>query len=481
MKLIVACVVLILATTLFPYDFSVSRLSEPGGTDGFVSHIFLFIPLGFALASWLDARGWRRRKIVAAILIASGAIGCVTEGLQYLLPRSPSLADAAANILGGAVGCLLFFRAGTAVLHLFSRARRWKRRPSAAKVLAALAGGSVIVMAFVCLSLRESGSLNGWDDAYFLLLGNERTEDRPWRGRVRRLEIAGTALTEEQVARAFAGGSLRGLTGEALVCAYDLTGEAPFTDEAGNLPALVWRGTSAGAPGGVGGVSLGPGRWLETAEPATFLTAELRRRSQFTLFAIAETPERFQWGPARIVSLSADQYHRNFTLGHDGRDLIFRLRTPLTGPNGMNPELTQHNVFIDAGPHRVIVTYDGAALALFVDRVEERRGFRLAPELRLFSMFFQIGGTSAKGYCILYHLLVFFPLGYLAGLVLLRRTVGPRVKALMIAVGVLLPAVVNAAVLSTADGDGAGRLLLGTALAAAAAAAAFLLHRQPGA
>jgi outer membrane protein assembly factor BamB len=52
------------------------------------------------------------------------------------------------------------------------------------------------------------------------------------------------------------------------------------------------------------------------------------------------TDDARQTGPARILTFSSDPYHRNFTLGQEGDRVVFRLRTPETGENGMNPETT---------------------------------------------------------------------------------------------------------------------------------------------
>jgi hypothetical protein len=43
---------------------------------------------------------------------------------------------------------------------------------------------------------------------------------------------------------------------------------------------------------------------------------------------------RYQRGPARIFTLSADPHHGNLTIGQDGEDLILRLRTASTYLNG---------------------------------------------------------------------------------------------------------------------------------------------------
>jgi len=47
--------------------------------------------------------------------------------------------------------------------------------------------------------------------------------------------------------------------------------------------------------------------------------------------------ESSQQGPARIFTISADPYSRNLTVGQEDRDLVVRLRTPSTTPNGLPP------------------------------------------------------------------------------------------------------------------------------------------------
>lgn len=45
-----------------------------------------------------------------------------------------------------------------------------------------------------------------------------------------------------------------------------------------------------------------------------------------------------QRGPARIVTFSGSPVRRNVTLGQQGRTLVFRVRTPIAGPNGTRTE-----------------------------------------------------------------------------------------------------------------------------------------------
>jgi VanZ family protein len=87
----------------------------------------------------------------------------------------------------------------------------------------------------------------------------------------------------------------------------------------------------------------------------------------------ASTGDYQQKGPARIVSYSFDPYFRNFTLGQEGSDLIFRLRTEETDLNGF-PETTLKNVFLSPAPYHIVVTYDFHIERIYVNgrkRAEE--------------------------------------------------------------------------------------------------------------
>lgn len=78
----------------------------------------------------------------------------------------------------------------------------------------------------------------------------------------------------------------------------------------------------------------------------------------FSLEVWIASENEIQSGPARIVSYSLNSSLRNFTLGQSGENLIMRLRTTKTDPNGVYPYLKVANVFGSAGLQHIIVTYD---------------------------------------------------------------------------------------------------------------------------
>src|SRR5262249_21480368 len=130
--------------------------------------------------------------------------------------------------------------------------------------------------------------------------------------------------------------------GNSLLAWYQWTDQS-YRDAVHKLPVLTWNGQAECGQGRE--ILLGPENWLETAGPATYLTRRIALTSQFTLGVTMAPEETYQTGPARLVSVSVDPFRRNLTLGHEGKSLVVRLRTPQTGENGLNPELIVPGIF----------------------------------------------------------------------------------------------------------------------------------------
>jgi len=91
-----------------------------------------------------------------------------------------------------------------------------------------------------------------------------------------------------------------------------------------------------------------------------------QRTNQLSVEAVITPANVKQSGPARIVSFSTNASARNFTLGQDGDRLVFRLRTPATGGNGVNPQVDLCKV--EAGKtYHVVVAYADGRLACYVN------------------------------------------------------------------------------------------------------------------
>ncbi len=82
-------------------------------------------------------------------------------------------------------------------------------------------------------------------------------------------------------------------------------------------------------------------QWVVLAMDLHSIRVQLRVRS----FAADQS------GPARILTLSLDPHHRNFTVAQDHRKLVLRLRTPATSQNGIPalhiPEVFEEHEWVD--------------------------------------------------------------------------------------------------------------------------------------
>jgi hypothetical protein len=108
-------------------------------------------------------------------------------------------------------------------------------------------------------------------------------------------------------------------------------------------------------------------------EASADVLAACKQSNELTVEALVRPDRLDQSGPARIVTFSSSAYSRNFTLGQDRDKLIFRLRTPKSGDNGVNPETAVASIQAGAVVH-VVVTYQAGELLAYLDGKEVYRG-----------------------------------------------------------------------------------------------------------
>lgn len=121
-RAVVLSVVVIFATTLFPFDFSpqATALRRIGPFLSWFApiakswrswslNVVLFLPFGFGLAWWARLRGWRRAAVWPGIVLGGAALSFLVEFLQLYVPRrSTSWDDVVMNTLGALAGIVLF-------------------------------------------------------------------------------------------------------------------------------------------------------------------------------------------------------------------------------------------------------------------------------------------------------------------------------------------------------------------------------------
>lgn len=96
------------------------------------------------------------------------------------------------------------------------------------------------------------------------------------------------------------------------------------------------------------------------------LLSACKRTNQLSVEAVITPADLKQAGPARIISFSTDSGSRNFTLGQQDDQLIWRLRTPRTGGNGTSPE-TALCTLAAGVPHHVVVSYRPGRITCLVN------------------------------------------------------------------------------------------------------------------
>lgn len=395
----------VLVCTLSPFNFSSHSFSSfsdllsirigPELGPDILENVFLFLPFGFALTGYLNDKGVNGWAAVAGVVGLSLTCSYAIEVLQLFLPgRVSSLKDVFSNGAGGAFG--------------FVGYSMWRREHGRLVVPAYL-----VLVGLSSIPLQWSTTLRKWNPDFPLMLGNEHTGDRPWRGRILNVSILDRAISERDVARLYQDGKSSGRLADGLVASYALAGRDAYRDTSGHLPTLAWR-TINTADGN--NREAGLHHWLETTGPATKLIERLKQRSAFTLIATAQTADTRQGGPARIVSLSGDIYQRNFTLGQSGSDLAFRLRTQLTGENGFSPEFIVPDVFSTYATRHLVITYDGLDLLAYIDGTRSAHRMRLGLGAAAFVPVFGRNPHAFYTFNILYYAIVFLPAGVLIAL-----------------------------------------------------------------
>ena len=111
--------------------------------------------------------------------------------------------------------------------------------------------------------------------------------------------------------------------------------------------------------------------YLVSNHPPIRLQRAIQRSGEITVEAWIRSTDKRQRGPARIVTLSRDGSHRNFTLGQKGDTFDFRLRTPSTSSNGL-PSLSTPKGSVHTNLTHVVYTRsrDGAA-TIYLNGIEK--------------------------------------------------------------------------------------------------------------
>jgi hypothetical protein len=263
--------------------------------------------------------------------------------------------------------------------------------------------------------IQNQARLSNWDNQFPLLIGNEGTQDRPWQGLIKHVQISDRAFTKEEVANLFIEDISTNQTDSSTVAFYDFTG-----NDSNNFPLLNWQGGGS-VQTADSAILISKDQWLQSDQPVTTLSQSLAASSQFTAIIIAASTDLNQTGPARLLTISTDPFQRNFMIGQQNTELVLRLRTPLAGLDGSQPQFIIPNVFTDQEFHQIIITYDGLVLTVYIDNPTNAAAIELVPSIAIFTKFFpdaveqmRINQSTPIIFRLLYSLVIFLPLSFLA-------------------------------------------------------------------
>ncbi len=487
-RIIMLNVVIIIFFTLIPFNFrippnldiSVDSSVQEWATyfkrtvhsGDIVSNIVLFTPFGFACTAFLSRHGLlrvrsdRTNKSILASILMSVAAGFflslfVEFGQIFLSSREASTIDLTTNSLGALIGSLGFF------ILIIGRPRYEKSfarfdfltlRSSQFKLISILWIGYLTLMVVLLVHVQDLTKLSNWEPDFPLLIGNEATKDRPWKGQIDNFCIADQALSRSQIDSLFQSqDSCSTLNnGEALISAYSFEDDrSAYQDLNGQLPNLkVHTKDPAKVINSKGVIS--PNRWFQSPEAVPKLNNGIQKSSQFTLFTKIATASLDQRGPARIISLSKDAFWRNLTLGQWYQDLSLRVRMPLTGTNGKRPEIRINNFFEDTQLHQLAITYDGMRMQFFLDRIQNQESLYLGSEAAVFWSFLSL--FADKIYLnpgldfwnkLVYYLVLFAPLGILWGILFNLLHIRSRAYLGLVLSGLIVPPLLVEGLIST--------------------------------
>ncbi|BAY82384.1 hypothetical protein NIES267_18640 [Calothrix parasitica NIES-267] len=446
--LVIFSVLAVLVATLYPFNFalpdSISKRELVNSFDNNsffsdqVNNVLLFLPFGFGLTGVLQRRKTKLILQLVAVTLASTALSSTVELLQILVPsRTPTPADIFNNSFGGFLGLICFYIWNSQSFKAILQRIEYSKASNSISKITLFFTGYIILTFLITIPWQATTSLSGWNPSFPLIIGNEKTANRGWEGNISKLNITNQALSQNRVKQIFSQSNSFQNSTDSLIAAYEFTGEAPYKDKAGKQPDLLWNGESITQ--NQEGVLISPKHWLESATPVTSLSESISKTSEFTISTTLTTNQTEQTGPARIISLSGDSLRRNFTLGQQGSDLVFRVRTPLTGANASDVKLDVPNVFNDKKPHQIVVTYSKSSVIIYVDSIANIHTLNLLDLIPKEKRFFYYG-------------LTFIPFGlYLALLTTLaRRKI--NFYRLMLPAGILLPSLILEGILVQESG-----------------------------
>jgi len=391
--------------TMSPFKFSVSpdRYFELWESFysvtiyDFISNVTLFIPFGFLLFLLMKNTGWKDYTKILICSILGTSVSFIVEIYQLYLPRDSTLSDVVINTTGAFVGAIVakFYYNKTVEIIRYGwvRIQRLKFLLILVITLYSLTILSLSVLPNRYISFRNWNSnfvsqlidfsnlinFQNWDPNFTFQLGNTPTIDRPWFGEMYLVAIYNHSQSNQEVYTNFMAGpysidSTR--IKDGLIAFYNFnegSGKAVHDSSGFGQPLnLIVYNPSRVKWLTPNGVEFLGNTIIKSQGSVEQLYNAIKTTNELTIEMWVKPNKRSQNVLACIMSFSTpgNPPLSNFIVGQKGKNLYFRLRTPLTGLNGTNMYLTTKDNFLTTGIQHLVVTYENGIERLFVNGLQ---------------------------------------------------------------------------------------------------------------
>jgi VanZ family protein len=449
----------ILFLTLYPFRFALQGNLLPGSSPFLLGssekpdhaldiflNIILFVPLGFGLSERLREKGWSWKRALFVTWIAGALISYTIEFLQIYIPtRDSGWEDVITNSSGAALGCVFFALFGATMVGYLVRLDRLLR------TTLTLSRTTVILCIYfglwftVSALLQKETHLDDWSPySQLYLAGDPQIAAAPgWKGTVSALKLWNIVIPDD-AARALTRGELPLSTYQGLLASYDFFSSDSMRDQVGLVPDLTWLPRPPNLPE-VRELAFDGRSWLASKAPIAGAIHAFQQTNQFSLL-IACTPA-ISSADQRIVSFAQPSGSTDLLLRQENTNLVFWFRNPLSVGHA---QLAWNipDIFFAGRPRRILLSFDGSKLALYVDGRRDPDVYILGPGARLAELIRRIKPVELEGYNYVYDALIFFPAGALLGIAVKGLKSRNLLSYLAVGVLFLLPVWIFAEILS---------------------------------
>jgi VanZ family protein len=226
--LVITSVLAVLIATLYPFNFYfsgnlsiqtiITNFDNASSFEDLVNNILLFMPLGFSSTALLQKINIKPISKFFTLIIISTSLSVAVEILQMFLPsRSPTPADIINNTIGGILGGICFYTWDSqSFIYILSSVENSRFKNSIRKI-SLLFFGYILLSFIILIPWQSTTNLSNWNLAYPLLLGNEKTGDKPWQGYISEIHIADKAFPKNEVSQFFDGKNYLDIIGDNLI------------------------------------------------------------------------------------------------------------------------------------------------------------------------------------------------------------------------------------------------------------------------